>query len=329
MNAFGKVHFQGFGLATPNQIITNEQLIERFGLDVDSAWIEARTGIQSRHWLEADQTTSDIATQAAQAALLDAELLPSDIDRIILATISPDYPSPSTATIVARKLGARCAAFDVSAACAGFIYALDLAAAHLLARDEKVLVIAAEARSRFIDTSDRRGTVLFADGAAAVIVARSEQQHLLSIKLGAEGRKHMGAHRPAGGAKLPITAEVVTDGLHFLQVDAKREIFDLFVNYTREACAAVLAESQVNIADVDLFITHQGNARMVELTCEALGVNPERAINNIAHHGNTSGASVPIALVEAHQAGRIADGDLVLLTSVGAGYTFGAALWRF
>jgi len=324
----GHVQILGIGHSTPTQVLTNEELIARFGLEVDADWIEERTGIQDRHWLEDGQTTSDLATAAAELALERAGVLPSQVERIVLATISPDHPSPSTATIVARKLGARCAAFDLSAACAGFLYGLELGAMSVNGGARNVLVIAADARSRFIDKHDPRSAVLFADGAAAVLLGPGDQPGLLAIHLGAEGRERMGAHMPAGGAAMPTTAATVEAGLHFLVVDGKREIFDLFVAYTREACDAVLARAGIAMGDVDLFITHQGNARMVELTVEALGVDPARAMNNIAHHGNTSSATVPIALSEAIAAGRLTSGQTALLTSVGAGYTFGAALYR-
>lgn len=323
------VRLAGLGAYTPKELLTNAELVERFDLGVDAAWIEKHTGIQSRHWLSDDQTTSDLAVEAARVALARAGLQASELDRIILATISPDHVSPATATILARKLGARCAAFDVSAACAGFLYGLDLGAAAIRGGEERVLVVAAEARSRFIDKHDHRACVLFADGAAAAVLQPSDAPGLLGVCLGAEGRERMGAHVPAGGALLPTSLETVSRGLHFLHVDGKQEIFDLFVDYTREACEAVLDRAQLSWDAVDLFITHQGNARMVEYTLEALGLDPKRAVNNIAQHGNTSGASVPIALVEAWEAGRLEPGQTALLTSVGAGYTFGAALYRF
>lgn len=317
------------GKYLPKQVLTNEQLIERCGLGVDARWIEERTGIRSRHWLEPHETTSDMAVGAARALLARRGVSPSELDRIVLATISPDHPSPSTATIVARKLGARCAAFDVSAACAGFLYALELGAAAVRGGERRVLVLAADARSRFVDLSDPRAAVLFADGAAGVLLEPSQAPGFLAFHLGAEGRESMGAHVPAGGATLPASAATVAAGQHFLQIDSRREIFELFVRFAREASEAALSKAGLTLDDVDLFVTHQGNARMVEATLEALGLEPERAVNDVTHHGNTSGATVPIALAEALESGRIRPGHLVLLASVGAGYTFAAALHRF
>ena len=317
------------GAWTPPWVLTNDELIARLELDVDAHWIESRTGIRSRHWLPLELTTSDMAVEAARVVLASANTHARELDRIVLATISPDHPSPSTATIVARKLGARCAAFDVSAACAGFIYGLDLGAASIRGGERKVLVLAADTRSRYVDPKDPRSAVLFADGAAGALLEPADAPGLLAIHLGAEGRERMGAHVPAGGAKSPATAETVVRREHFLQVDSRAEIFDLFVRFTREACEAVLAKARVELGDVDLFITHQGNAHMVGAVLDDLGIAREKAIDNVAHHGNTSGATVPIALAEARAAGRTPPGSLVLLTSVGAGYTFGAALHRF
>lgn len=323
------IRIAGLGCYTPPQVISNEQLVDRFRLPVDAEWIRSRTGIESRHWMTDEQTTSDLAVGAARVALDRAGVRAEDLDRIVLATISPDLPSPSTATIVARKLGARCAAFDISAACAGFLYALDLGAASVRDGAQRVLIIAADGRSRFIDKRDPRSVVLFADGAGAALLRPAEAPGLIAMHLGAEGRQRMGAHIPAGGAQRPTSAETVAAGEHFLKIDGKQEIFELFVAYTKETCEAVLSSANIGWDEIDLFITHQGNARMVELVLEALEIDPSRAVNDIVHHGNTSGASVPIALSEALESGRIRDGSLVLLTSVGAGYTFGAALYRF
>lgn len=327
MNAFAAI--RAWGKYTPSQVLTNAALIERFGLTIDPEWIESRTGIQSRHWLAEGETTSDMAVAAARVILERAQVDARDLDRIVLATISPDHPSPSTATIVARKLGARCAAFDISAACAGFVYGLDLGAASIARGEKRVLVLAADARSRFIDPTDVRSIVLFADGAAGVLLEPSVEPGLIAIALGAEGRENMGAHIPAGGAKRPASRETVEAREHFLRVDGRQEIFDLFVRFTREIVETVLAKAGTKLDDIDLFITHQGNALMVQAVLDDLGIPADRAVNDVAHHGNTSGATVPIALAEALDSGRIHAGSKVLLTAVGAGYTFGAAVHQF
>jgi 3-oxoacyl-[acyl-carrier-protein] synthase-3 len=317
------------GAYTPTQVLSNDELIQRLGLPVDSRWIESRTGIKSRHWMQAEQTTSDIAVEAARRVLERAGTDAGELDRILLATTSPDHPSPSTATIVARKLGARCAALDVSAACAGFLYALDLGAACVRDGAQRVLVLAADARSRFVDPQDVRSIVMFADGAAGVLLAPADEPGLWASWLGAEGRENMGAHIPAGGALKPASAATVEAREHFLRVGDRSEIFELSVKFTREACERVLARAEMTMDDIDLFIPHQGNAHMVRAVLYDLGIDPERAVENVEHHGNTSGATVPIALADAVDAGRVRSGSKVLLSAVGAGYTFGAAIHEF
>ncbi len=324
-----RARIRALGKHLPSLVLTNEELVERFGLEVDAAWIESRTGIRSRHWMPEGVTTSDMVVAAAEQVLERADVRAEDLDRLVLATISPDQPSPSTAVRVARRIGARCPAFDVSAACAGFLYGLDLARASVLAGEERVLVMAADARSRYVDPNDRRSVVLFADGCAGALVEASDAPGFLSVVIGAEGRERPGAEVPAGGAREPASHATVDAGRHYVQVDGRREIFDLFVRFTREACERALDVAGVGWDDVDLFVTHQGNAFMVQEVVDALGIPPDRAVNDVTHHGNTSSATVPIALTEAWDARRIGPGSLVLMTSVGAGYTFGAAVHRF
>jgi 3-oxoacyl-[acyl-carrier-protein] synthase III len=323
------VRISAAGCYLPEHVLDNDSLIGRYGLPIDHDWIFSRTGIRSRHWMRDGQTTSDMCVEAARQVLDRGETRAEEIDRIILATISPDYPSPSSATIVARKLGARCPAFDISAACAGFLYALDLGAATVLSGARKVLVLAADARSRFLDPKDVRSIVLFADGAAGVLLVPSDSPGFRAIFIGAEARERMGAYIPAGGAARPATRSTVEAREHFIKVDSRKEIFELFVQFTREACERALGDARMALEDIDLFITHQGNALMVQAVLEDLGIPPEKAVNNIAEHGNTSGATVAIALAEAIDQGRIRSGSRVLLTSVGAGYTFGAAIHVF
>lgn len=318
------------GSYTPDLVMDNIELIDRLGLDTTPEWIEERTGVISRHWMTDDQTTSDMAAEAALRILAERDLVPADLDRIILATISPDVLSPATATIVARKLGARCPAFDVSAACAGFLFALDLGAASIRGGESKVLVLAADARSRFVDKHDRRTAVLFADGAAGVLLEPADVPGLIDIQLGtAADIEAWGAYIPAGGAQLPASADTVAQGLHHLRVDTFTNIYDHFVGLTREVCDQVLERNGLIYDDIDVFITHQGNARIVERVAKDIGLREEQVVNQIHRHGNTSGATVPIALDESIASGRIKPGDTALLTAVGAGYTFAAALVRF
>jgi 3-oxoacyl-[acyl-carrier-protein] synthase III len=325
-----RVAITATGSYTPAQVITNDELVERFDLSVDSAWIVDRTGVESRHWLEPGETTSDMAVRAAQRCLDRAGVAPAELDRIILATVSPDLPSPSTATIVARKLGARCMAFDLSAACSGFLYGLDLGAASILAGARRVLVIGADARSRFLDPNDHRGLVLFADGAGCALLERShDATGLLGIECCAEGLESMGVYIPAGGAQRPASAETVANGEHYMRIDPKGEIFALFLKFTREICRKALERAELRVEDIDLFIPHQGNGNLVKLAAKELGFDPSVVVDDVAMHGNTAGASVAIALDEARASGRIRSGSKVLMTAAGAGCTFAAAVHRF
>lgn len=320
------------GRYTPSWVLTNQELVERYGLTVDDAWIVGRTGIRSRHWLQPGETTSDLAVRAAQACLMQAGLQAGDIDRIIVATISPDMPSPSTATVVARKLGARCMAFDVSAACAGFLYGLDLAAGAIQMGARRVLVIGADARSRFLNPKDHRSMVLFADGAGCALVEpvpAGASGGLISVACQAQGQDKVGAYIPAGGAQRPASLETVANGEHYLRVDPKNEIFEQYMRFVQEVSQQALEQAGLGLDDIDHFITHQGNGKLIELTAEAMGLPAHKVINEVAHHGNTAGASIPIVLDEVRRAGRIQPGDKVLFNAAGAGVTFAAAVHQF
>ncbi len=328
------VDIAAYGSYSPPDVLTNQAVIDRFGLTVDDAWIQRATGIVSRRWAADDQATSDLAVGAARD-ILRGVAEPAEIDRLILATITPDVPSPSTATIVARKLGARCMAFDISAACAGFLYALDVGIQSIRAgAAEQVLVLCADTRSRFLNPTDHRSLVLFGDGAAGVLLRKSDttpgSRGFLSMVCGAEGQpwSEIGAHVPAGGSRLPASAQTVENGQHYVHIDRKRLIFDQFARFTLEICQEALDKAGVTLADIDVFLTHQGNARLVELLADALGISRSRAISTIAHHGNTAGAAVPMGLADALKAGRIRPGDKVLMSSVGAGSAFGACVVR-
>jgi 3-oxoacyl-(acyl-carrier-protein) synthase III len=317
------------GRHTPSWVMTNQELVERYGLTVDDEWIFGRTGIRSRHWLQPEETTSDLAVKAAQACLDQAGLKPTDIDRIILATISPDRPSPSTATVVARKLGARCMAFDLSAACSGFLYGLDLAAGSIQMGARRVLVIGADARSRFLNPKDHRSMVLFADGAGCALVEPVAEGGLLSVVCNAQGQDNVGAFIPAGGAQKPASAETVAAGEHFLRVDPKNEIFEQYMRFVREVSQQALDKAGLTLDQIDHVVTHQGNGKLVHLTAEAMGIPPHKVVDEVMHHGNTAGASIPIVLDEIRRAGRIKPGSRVLFNAAGAGVTFAAAVHQF
>lgn len=314
----------------PEQVLSNRDVIDQFNLGIDEAWIESRTGITKRHWMVEGQTTSDMVVEVANRILAKRNIKATQLDRIVLATISGDYPSPATAAIVAQRLGTRCPAFDISAACAGFLYGLDIGAGAIRNGERYVLVLAADARSRFINKYDRRGAVLFADGAAGALLEPTAEGGLMGVALGADGeRKSLGTWVPAGGAKQPTTAETVAKGEHFLHVDSLKDIFPMFVGYVREAVDKALMKAGLTLRDIDLFIPHQGNKHLVDLIIKNLDFPAERTINNVAVHGNTSGASIPIALAEAFDVGRVKPGDVVLMATVGAGNVFGAVVCKF
>lgn len=318
------------GFCLPKRVLSNNDIIQEFGLDVDDAWIVSRTGIRQRHWLEEGLTTSDMAVAVARDILARRNISPQLLDRIILATASGDYPSPATAAIVAQKLETRCSAFDISAACAGFLFALEVGAGAIRNGDRYVLVLAADARSRFINKYDRRGVALFADGAAGVLLEPSNTNGILSMFTGTDGhRKSLGAWIPAGGAVNPTTAETVANGEHYLHVDALTDIFPMFVARVQEAVDIALSKAGLGLDDIDVFIPHQGNAHLIDRIIEALNFPAERTINFVESHGNASGAALPIALAEAIELGKIRPGHRVLMASCGAGNTFGAVVHQF
>lgn len=322
------VAIAGLGSATPSWVLDNEALIAHCGLDKSPEWIVSRTGIESRHWLEPGRTTSDLAAEAAAAILKDAGVAAVDVDRLVLATVSPDLPTPATATRVLAKTGMRCAAFDIAATCAGFLYGLELGAAAVRGGARNVLVLCAEARSRFIDTSNPRAAVLFADGAAGVLLQPADTPGVVDVVLGAEGMEMLGAYVPAGGATEPLTAAGVAAGRHQLHVDGRNEIFQHFLRLTQEAAEGVLARTGLTLDDIDLLIPHQGNARLTEAIADRLGMSRSKTANTITHHGNVSGASIPLALADVRASGRLQPGQTALLVAVGAGAAFGAAVVR-
>ena len=327
----GNVCITSTGCYLPKLKLSNRELIDRYNLDIDEAWIESRTGIKQRHWLADDETTSDMVAAAATQILQRRNIDPQLLDRIILSTVTGDYPSPATATLVAQKLGTRCPAFDISAACTGFLYGLDLGAACVRNGDQYVLVLSADARSRYIDRSDRRGSVLFADGAGGALLENSELSGgLVSVHLGADGlRKELGTWVPAGGTRHPLSHEALDAGLHYLHVDSLKDIFPIFIQYVEEATDQALTKAGLTWDDIDLFIPHQGNAHLIRYIIEALNFPEEKTINYVARHGNSSSATLPIALDEAFTEGRIRPGSKVMFASVGAGNVFGAAIHQF
>jgi len=318
----------GVGSVLPERIVPNAW----FGsfIDTSDEWIQERTGIKERHFAPDGQLTSDLAAEAARLALESARIEPGQVDLVVCATCTPDTPIPSAAVWVQRKLGIATPAFDVNAACAGFSYALSTGTAFIESgQAETVLVIGAEILSRWMDLSDRTTCILFGDGAGAVILTRSEDPGVLGSVLGADGRSAEILLIPAGGSAKPATHETVQAGDHSIRLPNGREGFKRAVIEKANACRQLLDKSGHTPDDVDLLIPHQANARIMIAVAERLGIDLARAVVDVESVGNTSAASIPIALDRAWRAGRVRPGDLVLLTSFGAGLSWGANLIRW
>jgi len=318
----------GLGSVLPERIVPNAEF-ERY-VDTSDEWIRERTGIRERHFAADEQTTSDLALQASKIALEAANVSPEQIDLIVCATLSPDTPIPSTAVWVQRKLEISAPGFDVNAACAGFSYAMSTATAFIESgHAETILVLGAEVLSRTIDLYDRSVCILFGDGAGALVLRRSEEPGVLGSVLGADGTAAEILLIPAGGTARPASHETVDARDHSIRMPNGREVFKRAVVEMSAACRQLLEKSGFTADDVDLLIPHQANARIMVAVADRLGVPMERAVVDVESVGNTSAASIPIALDRAWRAGRVHRGDLVLMTSFGAGLAWGANLLRW
>jgi 3-oxoacyl-[acyl-carrier-protein] synthase-3 len=297
-------------------------------VDTSDEWITTRTGIKERHIAAADQFTSDLAVKAAERAMKMAGVTAGQLQLIIVATITPDMPFPSTACLVQQKLGARnVPAFDLEAACSGFIYGLEIGQQFIMSRTyDTVLVIGAEKLSSIVDWTDRNTCVLFGDGAGAAILQHKENAHgLLTVVMGADGQKAELLSMPGGGSRCPATADSVAAKLHFLRMDGK----ETFKNAVQAMCSAAneaLRRCAIDITKIKCVIPHQANRRIIDAVSDRLGATPEQVFINLDKYGNTSAASVAIALDEAVASGKIQRGDLILLVVFGAGLTWGASV---
>ncbi len=317
------------GCFVPPGVLTNEDLSRM--VETNDAWIVERTGIRERHIAEPSVATSDMAVAAARQALSERGIPASDLDAIILCTVTPDMLFPSTACLVQNQLGATGAwGFDLIAACSGFLYGLTVAA-HLVGAGthRKVLVIGADTMSRILDYTDRTTCILFGDGAGAFLVESSEDGlgfigHLNEI----DGSGAQFLHMPAGGSRLPATHETVDRRLHYVKQEGG-QVFKFAVRKMFEICEALLEKHNLKPSDVKLLIPHQANKRIITATAERLGMTAENFILNIDKYGNTTAATIPLATRDAIAEGRLKKGDLVLFAAVGAGYTAGANLWRW
>ncbi len=318
----------GLGSRLPDRVVPNAEF-ERL-VDTSDEWIRERTGIAERRFAVEGETTSDLATAAARLALEDAGVAPEQVDLIVCATLTPDTPIPAAAVWVQRKLQLSCPAFDVNAACAGFSYAVSTGAAFIESgAAETVLVIGAEILSRVMDFSDRSTCVLFGDGAGAAVLRPADGPGIVGSVLGADGSAAEILIIPAGGSARPATPDTVAAREHAIRMPSGREVFKRAVVEMANACRQLLEKSGCSPDDVDVLIPHQANARIMVAVAERLGIGLDRAVVDVAEVGNTSAASIPIALDRAYRAGRIHDGDLVLLTSFGAGLAWGANLIRW
>jgi 3-oxoacyl-[acyl-carrier-protein] synthase III len=318
----------GLGSVLPDRVVPNEWF-ESF-IDTSDEWIRDRTGIRERHFAVDGQTTSDLATEAARRALETAGIAPEQLDLVVCATLTGDTPIPSTAVWMQRKLEIAAPAFDVNAACAGFSYGMSTATAFIESgQAETVLVAGAEILSRVMNFQDRTTCVLFGDGAGAVVLTRSQEPGVLGSVLGADGRSAEILIIPGGGSAQPPSHESLEARQNTIHMPNGREVFKRAVVEMANACRQLLEKSGYTPDDVDLLIPHQANSRIMIAVAERLKIPQERAVVDVESVGNTSAASIPVALDRAWRAGRVRTGDLVLLTSFGAGLAWGANLIRW
>ena len=318
----------GVGSSLPPRLVPNTWFEDK--VETSDEWIRDRTGIEARHFVDDGVVTSDLGVEAARHAMESAGIVPDQIGLIVCATTTGDTPFPATAVWMQRKLGIPCPAFDVNAACAGFSYALATATAMVESGvADTVLLVGAEVFSRILDFSDRQTCVLFGDGAGAVILQATDRPGIESTVLGADGSAAEILIVPGGGAREPATAETVAASRHRVHMPNGREVFKRAVTEMASACREVLEKNGHTTDDVDVLIPPQATARIMRAVAERLHVPADKAVLDVAEVGNTSAASIPIALDRAWRAGRIDEGDLVLFTSFGAGLTWGATVMRW
>jgi 3-oxoacyl-[acyl-carrier-protein] synthase III len=319
----------GTGHSYPEGILTNADLEKM--VETSDEWITTRTGIKQRRKAGPGEYTSLFAVKAAREAIEKARIDPTEIDLLICATVTPDQILPSTACLIQAEIGAsNAAAFDLAAACSGFLYGLTLANSMIRAGQTKyALVIGAEVLTQYVDYTDRSTCVIFGDGAgAAVLGSVDPSKGILSTRIKSDGRFAEQLFSPGGGTRLKPSAETLATGQHFFKMRGN-ELFKVAVRSMAEISREVMDEAGIGADDVDLFIPHQANQRITDAVAKNLGVDETRVYSNIAMHGNTSAASIPIALDECVTAGRLSDGDLLLMTSFGGGVTWGGVLVRW
>ncbi len=330
MSELVRAKISALGTYVPPRLLTNADLEKM--VETSDDWIVERTGIRERHIVEKGMATSDLAVEAAKAALAQRGLAPGDVDALIVATVTPDMLFPSTACLVQHKLGAKGIwGFDLSAACSAFVYALQTGAQFIATgTHKKVLVIGADVMSSIIDYTDRATCVIFGDGAGAVILEPAEDEALAIIDFihEVDGSGGCALYMPGGGSLHPATHETVDKKMHYVHQDGQT-VFKFAIRKQTELCEKILERNGLKARDVDAFIPHQANRRIITATAERLGLRPESIIINIDRYGNTTAGTIPLAMGTALEEGRLKKGDLVLLASVGAGFTVGVTLLRW
>lgn len=323
-----RVGIIGVGEYLPKKVLTNADLEKM--VDTSDEWITTRTGIRERRLADKNEATSDLALGAARDALENAGLSPQNLDLIIVATITPDMPFPSVASILQNSLGAKHAvAFDISAACAGFVYGLATAQQFIACGTYRNgLVVGAETLSAVTDWQDRNTCVLFGDGAGAAVLSKVKSGGIISAYMGGDGSKQGLLNLPAGGSRSPATHETVDKRMHYLKMQGN-ELFKIAVKSMTEAARIVLKQARLKFSDVDLIIPHQANARIIFAVAKMLGLSKDKIYLNIEKYGNMSSASTATALCEAAKEGRIKKGDIVLLDAFGSGLVWGAVVIKW
>ena len=330
MRQLRPVKIAGLSTYVPPRVLTNADL-EKL-VNTSDEWILQRTGIRERHIAEPGVATSDLAKVAAEGAMKEAGITAADVGFIVVGTTTPDTIFPSTACMLQTKIGAPHAwGFDLGAACSGFTYALTTAAQMVATgAHDYALAVGADVMSSIIDYTDRTTCVLFGDGAGAVVVsrAREDEPHIIDFAHMIDGSGGPALCMPAGGSKMPASQETVEKRLHYVKQEGAT-VFKFAVKNTEEIARRVLERNHLKPSDVDLFVSHQANRRIIEAAAERLGLGPDKVIINLEMYGNTTAGTIPLALADARRQGRVKKGDLVLLASVGAGFTVGAVLLRW
>jgi len=330
VKALRRVRIAGLSTYVPPRVLTNADL-ERL-VDTTDEWIVQRTGIRTRHVVEQGMATSDMAKEASLGALAEAGLRPSEIGFIVVGTTTPDTIFPSTACVLQDKIGARSAwGFDLGAACSGFTYALTVGAQMVASgAHEHALVVGADTMSSIIDYKDRTTCILFGDGAGAVVLspAGDEEPAIIDFAHEIDGSGGPSLCMPAGGSRMPASAETVEKRLHYVKQDGQA-VFKFAVRKTEEISRRVLERNGIAAEELDLFVSHQANRRIITAAAERLGLPESKVIVNLERFGNTTAATIPLALADARAEGRLKRGDLVLLASVGAGFTVGSVLLKW